>query len=120
MAAGFSSCSFLDLTPTVISKETFYKSEAEAKYGLAGVYGTMSNEAFYGNFYSQMIANIDDLSYFNRQPSSNTALQQYRFDAGNTYIYRAWTRIYEGIRNANAFMEAISATDLDANGQMYA
>jgi len=120
MAAGLSSCSFLELTPTVISKETFYKSESEAKYGLAGVYGAMSHEAFYGNFYSQMIANTDDLSYFNRQPSSNTSLQQYRFDAGNTYIYQTWTRIYEGIRNANAFMEAISASELDTSGQMYA
>ena len=120
LAAGLSSCSFLDLTPMVISKETFYRSASEAEYGLAGVYGAMSHEAFYGNFYSLMIANTDDLCYFNRQPAAGTALQQYRFDAGNTYIYQAWTRIYEGIRNANAFMEAIADTDLDAGGRMYA
>lgn len=120
LALGLTACHYLDLTPTVISKETFYASEAEARYGLAGVYGAMSHEALYGNFYSQMIANTDDLCLFNRQPSSGTALQQYRFDAGNTYIYQAWTRLYEGIRNANAFMEAIRRTSLDPDGQMYA
>ena len=115
-----SSCSFLDLTPTIISKETFYKSESEARYGLAGVYGAMSHEAFYGNYYSLMISNTDDLSYFNRPVQSSTALQQYHFDAGNEYIRQAWTRIYRGVRNANAFMEAISVSEFDPDGTLYA
>lgn len=113
------SCHFLDLTPTVISKETFYKNEAEARYGLAGVYGAMSHEAFYGNYYSQMIANTDDLCYFNRPVQASTALQQYHFDASNEYIRQTWTRIYRGIRNANAFMEAISGSELDPDGNLY-
>jgi hypothetical protein len=115
-----SACSFLDLTPTVISKETFYKSEVEARYGLAGVYGAMSHESFYGNFYSQMISNTDDLSYFNRPVQASTALPQYHFDAGNEYIRQAWTRMYRGIRNANAFMEAISVSEFDPDGALYA
>ena len=115
-----SSCSFLDLEPTIISKETFYKNEAEALYGLAGVYGAMSHEAFYGNYYSLMISNTDDLSYFNRPVQASTALQQYHFDAGNEYIRKAWTRIYRGIGNANAFMEAVSSTDFDPSGALYA
>lgn len=113
------SCSFLDVTPSVISKETYYKTESEAKYGLAGVYGAMNNEAFYGNYYSLMIANTDDLCYFNRPSASSTALQQYKFDASDTYIYQAWTRIYAGIRNANAYMEAIKGSEFDKDEVLY-
>ena len=119
-ALALSSCGFLDMTPNVISKETFYKSETEARYGLAGVYGAMSHEAFYGNYYSLMLSNVDDLSYFNRAIQSSTAAQQYRFDSGTSQIYDAWTRIYKGIKNANAFMRAISASDFDPDGTMYA
>ena len=115
-----SSCNFLDLTPNVISKETFYKSEGEAEYGLAGVYGAMSHEAFYGNYYSLMLSNVDDLSYFNRAIQASTAAQQYRFDSSTSQIYDAWTRIYKGIKNANAFMRAISASGYDPDGTMYA
>ena len=118
--AALSSCNFLDMTPNVISKETFYSNESEAKYGLAGVYGAMSHEAFYGNYYSLMLSNVDDLSYFNRAIQSSTAAQQYRFDASTTEIYQAWTRIYKGVNNANAFMKAIAGSEFDPDGAMYA
>ena len=39
----FSSCSFLDVPPTVMVGG--YTSEEEALYGLAGVYGVINNEA---------------------------------------------------------------------------
>ena len=119
-ASVLSSCNFLDLTPNVISKETFYKSESEALYGLAGIYGAMSHEALYGNYYSLMLSNVDDLSYFNRAIQSSTAAQQYRYDAGTTEIYSAWTRLYKGVSNANAFMKAIKDSEYDPDGTMYA
>ena len=40
------SCSFFEVEPQVICSDTFYKTEAEVKYGLAGVYGVMNNEEF--------------------------------------------------------------------------
>lgn len=113
-------CNFLDVEPQIISKETFYKSAAEAKYGLAGVYGTMSHEAVYGNTYSLKISNTDDLCYYNRPASSTAALEQYKFNAGNSYIYETWVRLYQGIRNANAFMDAISGSEWDPDGSLYA
>ena len=119
-AAALTSCNFLEMKPTVISKETFYNSSAEALYGLAGVYGAMSHEAFYGNYYSLMLSNVDDLSYFNRPIQSSTAAQQYRYDSGTGEIYSAWTRIYKGINNANAFMNAIRDSEFDSDGSMYA
>ena len=119
LAACLTSCHFLDLEPGIISKETFYKSAEEVKYGLAGVYGTLSNDATYGSIYSLAIANTDDLCYFNRPASPSYDLQQYHYDAGNNNIYQAWTRLYAGIRNANAVMEAVAGSEFDPDGVMY-
>lgn len=109
---------FLDVPPQIISKETFYNSEAEVKYGLAGIYGAMSNESFYGNKYSLMLTNVDDLSYFNRTTTSNFAVW-YEHDATAAEVYEAWIQIYHGIRNANAFMEAMKICKYDEDGKFY-
>lgn len=112
------SCGFLDVEPQVICSETFYNTEEEVQYGLAGVYGVMSNEAFYGNYYSLMCSNIDDLCYYNR-PTTTNHTQVYRHDATSTEVYAAWTEIYKGIRNANHFMEAVAQTTFDQDGKYY-
>lgn len=106
------SCSFLDVEPKIICSDTFYNTEEEVLYGLAGIYGVMNNEAFYGNYYSLMCSNVDDLCYFNRSSTANYT-NVYRHDAGATEIYKAWTEIYKGIRNANAFMEAVRESPFD-------
>ena len=113
-----SSCSFLDVEPHVICSETFYASEAEVQYGLAGVYGVMNNEPFYGNNYSLMCSNIDDLCYFNR-PTTKNPTQQYKHDATASEIYDTWTWIYSGINNANAFMEAVQNSEFDKKHSYY-
>lgn len=113
-----SSCNFLDLTPNVICSDTFYNTEDEVKYGLVGIYGVMGREQFYGNYYSAMYANNDDLCYFNRDLGTNF-LQYNRHDAGTVQIYDIWTTIYQGIRNANAFMEAVPKTQFDKDGKYY-
>ena len=118
LCAALSSCSFLDVEPQVICSDTFYNTEKEVQYGLAGVYGVMSNEALYGNYYSLMYSNIDDLCYFNRDMGSNL-LQFHRHTAGTSQIYDIWVELYQGIRNANAFMEAVVLTDFDKDGAYY-
>ena len=118
LGAALTSCNFLDVDPQVICSDTFYNTQGEAMSGLVGVYGVMSNEAFYGNYYSLMCSNVDDLSYFNRSTTSNYT-NMYKHDASATEIYAAWTEIYKGIRNANAFMEAIPATEFDKDGKLY-
>lgn len=112
-------CHLLDVTPQVICSDTFYNSRDEAISALVGVYGPINNEAFYGNFYSLVISNGDDLCYFNRAtPSYYTSV--YRHDASTSEIYMAWTEIYKGICNANAFMDAIRQTEFDPDGKLYA
>ena len=109
-----SSCDFFEVKPQIITEDDFYKTNDEVKYALAGVYGVMSNEAFYGNYYSLMCSNIDDLCYYNRATTSNYT-NVYKHDATATEIYQAWTEIYKGIRNANAFMVS-TPESLDQNG----
>lgn len=119
ITAGFAlSCNFLDMEPNIIIKETYYNNETELKYGLAGVYGALSNEAFYGNYYSLMLSNVDDLSYFNR-PTTPASCQVYKHDAGSSQIYDAWTEIYAGIKNANAYMSAIEKSAIDKGHRYY-
>ena len=118
LCAALSSCSFLEVEPQVICSDTFYNTEKEVQYGLAGVYGVMSNEALYGNYYSLMYSNIDDLCYFNRDQGSNL-LQFQRHTAGTSQIYDMWVELYQGIRNANAFMEAVVKTNFDPDGTYY-
>ena len=112
------SCSFFDVEPKVICSDTFYNSEAEVKYGLAGVYGAIGKEQFYGNYYSLMYANIDDLSYFNRDISTNY-LQYCRHNASTSQVYDIWTAMYQGVNNANSFMEAVVNTEYDKDGKYF-
>jgi len=102
------SCSkkFLDVDPTVINNETFYTDEEKLLNGLAGVYGAISSEYTYGNYYSIMMSNVDDLSYFNRA-STTIYIQVYRHDASSSQNYYAWAWFYKGIRNANSFMNVV-------------
>ena len=113
------SCSFFEVEPQVICSDTFYKTDAEVKYGLAGVYVVMNNEEFYGSDYSLACSNIDDLSYFNRSASTNY-LQWYNHGPGEAVVYDVWTEIYQGIRNANDFLQAVSQTDFDKDGALRA
>lgn len=118
LAAAITSCGFLDVEPQVICSDTFYNNEEELLYGLAGVYGAMSNEAFYGNYYSLMCSNADDLCYYNRATTTNYSVV-YRHDPGTTEIYAAWTEIYKGIGNANSFMEAVKDSEFDKDGKYF-
>ena len=88
------------------------------KYGLAGVYGAIGKEQFYGNYFSLMYANVDDLSYFNRDISTNY-LQYCRHNASTSQVYDIWTAIYQGVNNANAFMEAVVETNYGKEGRYF-
>ena len=114
------SCSFLDIDPKVIAPETFYESEADALYGLTGVYGAMNNEEFYGNYYSLMMSVVDDLCYCNRE-ATQAFPYYYNHGTTDTQVYKAWTMIYAGVKNANEFMEMLETQggNLDPDGVMY-
>lgn len=119
LCAALTSCSFFEVEPQVICSDTFYKTQQEVEYGLAGVYGAMSHEQFYGSTYSLMCSNIDDLSYYNRS-ASTAYLAWFNHGPGTGEIYDVWTRIYKGIGDANSYMDAMLSSDFEGTEKYYA
>ncbi len=116
----FTACDYLDVDPQyTIAPETFYDSEEKVVYGLTGVYGVINSEALYGNYYSLMLSNGDDLCYYNRSTSGSYPYQ-YSHSTSDTYVYQAWSKLYEGVKNANEFMMAVEESEFDEDGTYYA
>lgn len=111
--AALPACSFLDTDPQIIPDDGYYNSEQKLIYGLAGVYGVLNSEALYGNYYSLQIANADDLCYFNNYNNSESRPDLYNHSAGTAAIYDTWSKLYEGIKNANRYIEAVEKTEID-------
>ena len=120
MAFAGISCDFLDVKPEILTdpQTNVYISKTEVEYGLAGVYGVINNEGFYGNYYSLMLSNTDDLCYFNRNTTPNYSVW-YRHDASSQEIYNAWSTIYKGINTANVFMNDIRDSEFDPDHEYY-
>lgn len=113
LTAALPACSFLDTDPQIIPDDGYYNSEQKLIYGLAGVYGVLNSEALYGNYYSLQIANADDLCYFNNYNNSESRPDRYNHSAGTATIYDTWSKFYEGIKNANRYIEAVEKTEID-------
>ena len=111
-----SSCeSFLETDPyDFVAPETFYSNEKECTMALAGVYWTMASENVYGNRYSCMISNIDDLSYYQRNAGALSS-QVFGNDhnPSNTDIWNCWKSLYSGINNANILIEKVDDASMD-------
>ncbi len=107
--------SFLDTKPyDFVAPETFYSNEAECTMALAGVYYTLAYAEVYGNTYSCMVSNIDDLSYYAR-PAANTASNVFGNDhsSSDVNIWGVWECLYKGINNANVLLENVDDADMD-------
>ena len=113
LTAALPACSFLDTDPQIIPDDGYYNSEQKLIYGLAGVYGVLNSEVLYGNYYSLQIANADDLCYFNNYNNSESRPDRYNHSAGTATIYDTWSKLYEGIKNANRYIEAVEKTEID-------
>lgn len=105
-----SSCeSFLETEPYDFAyPESFYNNEKECTMALAGVYWTLSSQNVYGNRYSCMLSNIDDLSYYQRN-AGQLSSQVYGNDhnPSNTDVWECWKSLYSGINNANVLLENV-------------
>ena len=65
----------------------------------------LSSEALYGNYYSLQISNADDLCYFNNYNSTESRPDRYNHCAGTSAIYDTWLKLYQGIKNANEYIQ---------------
>lgn len=113
LGVALSACTFLDTEPQIIPGEGYYTNETKLKYGLAGVYGPLSSEALYGNYYTLQISNADDLCYFNNYNSVDLRPDRYNHVAGTAVIYDVWLKLYQGIKNANEYIKGVEAAEID-------
>ena len=95
-----------------VTPDNFYQNEKECNQALTGIYYTLATEDVYGNRYSLMISNLDDLSFYSR---NNHLGQVYGNDhsPSNSDIYRTWAALYAGINNANLLLEKIEDASMD-------
>ena len=112
LLAALPACSFLDMEPNVIPDQGYYTSEQKIVYGLAGVYGALNSEEVYGNNYSLQISNADDLCYYANYNNTESRVDKYNHSASTEVIYGTWSKLYEGIKNANRFLEAMEKVTL--------
>lgn len=112
-------CSFLDEKPTVLTASTTYSSLSDAQYALNGVYGAINSYEFYGQYYSLELSLNDDTCFYRSSNNQNIVMMN-MYDSGTKQLYDLWTKLYAGIRNANAFLEAIGNSELDKDFQMRA
>ena len=113
LGTALSACTFLDTDPQIIPSEGYYNDETSLTYGLAGVYSALSSEALYGNYYTLQISNADDLCYFNNYNSTDTRPDRYNHAAGTAVIYDTWLKLYQGIKNANEYIQGVEAAEID-------
>ena len=113
LGAACSACTFLDTEPQIIPSDGCYTNETRLKYGLAGVYGALNSEELYGSYYSLQIANPDDLCYFNNYNNGETRPDRYNHSAGTSVIYETWLKLYEGIKNANEYLDEAGKAEID-------
>ncbi len=102
----------------VITGDSYYQNAEDVLHGLAGVYGALNNEEFYGRAYSLPISNTDDLCYQNRIHNV-PSVYWYTHNASDTDILGTWQMIYAGIKNANEYMAAISDSSYDPDHKFY-
>ena len=112
-------CSFLDKEPKVVSADKYYNTVEDAQNALYAVYGTLNSREVYGEYYSVNFSLNDDLSF--RSGNSNIDEDYYVHNPSNPRIYEVWWTLYQGINNANCFIEAMAdKPELDADGLMAA
>ena len=101
--------SFLDVTPTELTQETFYKSEGELKSALIGVYAPLNFETFYGGAYPLYLSGGDDLSFYQRANPGNppTSILLANANTSTPEIATFWKTLYEGINRANLLLENV-------------
>ena len=110
----FLGCSdFLEEDPVSdISVENSFKTEADAKAAIIGVYNSLQLEGVYGK--SQTLFTTDEHNAGSKVPLSGVNL--YAFTADNVeVILPIWRDHYKGINRANLSISKIPSIDMDVD-----
>jgi hypothetical protein len=102
---------FLVKEPTFLAKENYFKTAADARTALAGVYDILGREQTFGG-QNVALYTLSDEGFYAR--TATNGIFVYNFDAANSDIANLWRLLYEGIERANILIEKIDQVDMDA------
>lgn len=108
------SCDFLDTVPQdFVAPENFFKNADEAFMSLTTVYNRLTRQEVYGNVYPLMVTGTDDLGYYDRN-TLPVGIYNNNYSTSDPDVLKLWKFLYEGISNANFFLENVDKTpDMD-------
>jgi hypothetical protein len=112
LASGFVGCSNLleEVPVSQLSAENYFKTEADAKAAIVGVYSSLQLEGVYGK--SQTLFSTDEHNAGSKVPLSG--LNLFTFTADNIeVILPIWRDHYKGINRANLAISKIPSIDMD-------
>jgi hypothetical protein len=112
LASGFVGCSNLleEVPVSQLSTENYFKTEADAKAAIVGVYSSLQLEGVYGK--SQTLFSTDEHNAGSKVPLSG--LNLFTFTADNIeVILPIWRDHYKGINRANLAISKIPNIDMD-------
>ena len=105
-----SGCESLDYAPAnQLSDSTFWKTEAQAKQAVVGLYNQMRNEmCFGGDFALEMCTDIADGTSYDSSISRGTA-----FNSDNGRVSSRWQHLYELIHRSNNVIRNVANMEID-------
>ena len=112
LASGFVGCSDLleEVPVSQLSTENYFKTEADAKAAIVGVYSSLQLEGVYGK--SQTLFSTDEHNAGSKVPLSG--LNLFTFTADNIeVILPIWRDHYKGINRANLAISKIPSINMD-------
>ncbi len=111
--AVMTSCSFLDTNPEdFVTPENSYKTEADVKMALNGIYATLAETSLYGNNMLGRMGLSADLGYESYSTDVGT-VGDYDVSPSDAKILAYWRELYDGINRANLLIENIDRADIE-------
>lgn len=110
IVCSFSSCSLDEETYSEVDKSKFMNNAAEAEVVLGGVYRNMVDDGMYGYHLSLLFTLSTDIAQC--EGNNNTSFREIptnSFTPSNASVQKTWSVLYNGIYNANDFIETLTA-----------
>lgn len=107
LAVLFTSCFDLDTAPyDSIAQGNFWKTEADAKRAIMGVYAQLKDQGAYG--YMPLWDTYSDIGH-----GPGSALENGTYTANEGFLVTTWKSTWDGVHRANTVIKNVSAMNID-------
>jgi hypothetical protein len=108
IVGGFSSCELTEKPTSYYEKDTYFKTNDQAKMSVIGIYDCLAIDKHYGQ-YEMAMPSSDDTYYIQGTGTDNTRrdISHYMVKSTNTWIASIWEYKYLGLDRANFAIDGI-------------